>query len=108
MTLSWLRWPVAVAASMSACTQARLGQGSAMAPASCAVVPGQDIQISNELERSGDRPAYMFEMQLAQNPTNPNNLVASGIHVRGAVKEDPDPRHQEVLLFVSDDRGKTR
>jgi hypothetical protein len=75
--------------------------------ATCNVIPGQAVQVSNEFERSGELPAYVFELQLAMNPKNPNNMVASGIHVLGQDRKAPDYHHQEVLAFYTEDRGKT-
>src|SRR5688572_16273175 len=91
---------------LAACATASGGQ-SGPPTASCSVIPGKDIQVSNEFERIGDLPAYMFELQLALNPKNPKNMIASGIHVLGQSRDDPDYHHQEVLAFVSDDGGRS-
>jgi hypothetical protein len=76
--------------------------------AACKVVPQAPVQVSHEpVTLDSGKTAYMRELQIAINPANPNQLVASGIYTNYAPSKDPDHQPQEVYAYYSADRGKT-
>jgi hypothetical protein len=114
MTRSFgLLLPLVMVLAVSACSpqgDETMAEGEMMSEteiASCEVVPGTAVQVSNEQVQLGERSMYMFELQLALNPKDASQLVASGIYHRAPTKGDADQMQQRVYAWYSADSGKT-
>lgn len=68
---------------------------------SCRLMVGDNIQVSDIAKRLG---AYVYETQIAVNPKNSRNLIASGLYHLGDPK---DSSAQEALAYVSEDGGRS-